>query len=184
MNARKIILIITTSLTAILIHQRAGAQIFAAKVNTLAAITGTVNVGIDISVADRWTLDAAGCWNPINTSSCSSRILGVQVGAKRWLYESFVGHFFGAQFIYGSYMWGGSRRYWKGYTAGVGISYGYSWLLSKRWNITLEAGIGIYRMQDTRHERHNPDNEPIYIRHARRWAVGPSRAEVSFNYLF
>lgn len=184
MNARKIILIITATLAAILMHQRAGAQIFAAKVNALSAITGTLNVGIDISLADKWTLDVAAYWNPINSAKYSSRILGVQVGAKRWFYESFVGHFVGAQFTYGNYLWGGSRRYWKGRAAGLGISYGYAWLLSKRWNITVEAGIGIYHMRDTRHERHTPDFEPIHILHARRWAVGPSRAEVSFNYLF
>ena len=68
--------------------------------------------------------------------------------------------------------------------AGIGFSYGYAWLLSKRWNITAEIGIGIYRMTDTRRDRMPPEYEPIFIHHYKRWVVGPSRAEVSFNYLF
>ena len=36
---------------------RAAAQFFSAKVNALAALTATVNVGLDAAVADKWTLD-------------------------------------------------------------------------------------------------------------------------------
>ena len=112
------------------------------------------------------------------------RLYAAQIGTKRWLYEAFVGHFIGGQLTYGNYLYGGSRRYYKGDMAGIGFSYGYAWLLSKRWNITAEIGIGIYRMTDTRRDRMPPEYEPIFIHHYKRWVVGPSRAEVSFNYLF
>lgn len=184
MRTKKIILIAAAILLSVFIHRRAEAQIFAVRVNVLEALAATANVGIDISIADKWTLDVTGIWNPIDTPTFSSRFLGAQIGAKRWLYESFVGHFVGTQFTYGSYLWGGKSRYWKGDTAGFGVSYGYALLLSKRWNLTFEAGIGIYFMRDARQQRLTPDYDPIIIRHNRRWAIGPSRAEVSFNYLF
>lgn len=163
---------------------RAAAQFFSAKVNALAALTGTVNVGLDAAVADKWTLDVSGYWNPINTNSFSCRLYAAQIGTKRWLYEAFVGHFIGGQLTYGNYLYGGSRRYYKGHMGGLGFSYGYAWLLSKRWNITAEIGIGVYRMTDTRRDRTPPEYEPIFIHHYKRWVVGPSRAEISFNYLF
>lgn len=163
---------------------KAEAQFFSVKVNALAALTGTVNVGLDAAVADKWTVDLSGYWNPINSESFSCRLYGVQAGTKRWLYEAFVGHFIGEQLTYDSYLYGGSRHYYKGDMAGLGFSYGYAWLLSKRWNITAEIGIGVYYMNDTRRERVLPEYGPIYIHHYKRWVVGPSRAEVSFNYLF
>lgn len=164
--------------------QYAEAQYSAVRTNVIGLATGTVNVGFDVSVTDKWTLDVSGLWNPIDTDSFSCQFLGVQLGAKRWLYESFVGHFIGGQITYGSYLYGGSRRYYKGSMTGVGFSYGYSWLLSKRWNISAEIGVGIFRMKDTRRDRKLPEYEPVYVHHFKRWAIGPSRAEISFSYLF
>ena len=164
--------------------QLAAAQFFSAKVNALAALTATVNVGVDAAVADKWTLDVSAYWNPINSDSFSCRLYAAQIGTKRWLYEAFVGHFIGGQLTYGNYLYGGSRRYYKGGMAGLGFSYGYAWLLSKRWNVTAEIGIGVFYMKDTRRDRIPPEYESIIIHHYKRWVVGPSRAEISFNYLF
>lgn len=158
--------------------------VFSAKVNALAALTATVNVGVDAAVADKWTLDLSAYWNPVNSDSFSCRLYAAQIGTKRWLYEAFVGHFIGSQLTYGNYLYGGSRRYYKGGMAGLGFSYGYAWLLSKRWNVTAEIGVGVFYMKDTRRDRTLPEYESIIIHHYKRWVVGPSRAEVSFNYLF
>ena len=123
-------------------------------------------------------------WNPVISDSFSCRLYAAQIGTKRWLYEAFVGHFIGSQLTYGNYLYGGSRRYYKGGMAGLGFSYGYAWLLSKRWNVTAEIGIGVFYMKDTRRDRIPPEYESIFIHHYKRWVVGPSRAEISFNYLF
>ena len=139
---------------------------------------------LDAAVADKWTLDVSGYWNPINSDSFSCRLYAAQIGTKRWLYEAFVGHFISGQLTYGNYLYGGSRHYYKGNMAGLGFSYGYAWLLSKRWNITAEIGVGVFYMKDTRRDRTLPEYESIIIHHYKRWVVGPSRAEVSFNYLF
>ena len=92
---------------------RVAAQFFSAKVNALAALTATVNVGVDAAVADKWTLDLSAYWNPVNSDSFSCRLYAAQIGTKRWLYEAFVGHFIGSQLTYGNYLYGGSRRYYK-----------------------------------------------------------------------
>lgn len=181
---KKIICVSILTLIASLCSLTASAQFFAVKANALAAFTGTVNVGVDAAVQDKWTLDMSGYWNPINTDSFSCRLYGLQIGAKRWFYEAFVGHFVGGQLTYASYLYGGSRHYYKGHMSGIGLSYGYAWLLSKRWNLSAEIGIGLYRMKDTRRERTPSQYEPIFIHHYKRWVIGPSRAEISFSYLF
>lgn len=178
------ILAATWIIGASVIPQQVAAQFCAIRANALTTLTGTFNFGIDVSVADKWTVDLSGYWNPINTDTYSTKFYGVQIGTKHWLYESFVGHFFGSQLTYASYRWGGKKYYYKGHMGGVGFSYGYTWMLSKRWNLTIEAGVGLYYMKDTRCDRLESEYEPTYIRHYKRLAIGPSRAEVSFSYLF
>lgn len=168
----------------VMFPQYVKAQYCAVRTNVIGLATGTVNIGVDVSVADKWTVDLAAYWNPINTESFSCRLYAAQLGTKRWLYEAFVGHFIGSQLTYGNYLYGGSRRYYKGDMAGLGFSYGYAWLLSKRWNLTAEIGIGVFRMKDTRRDRIVPEYDPIYVQHFKRWAIGPTRAEISFSYLF
>ena len=76
-----------------------------------------------------------------------------------------------------------TRRY-KGHAYGLGVSYGYAWMLSKRWNIALEAGVGLYRTKDTRRDPTVGDWEDEYIYHYRRWTLAPTKLEVSFSHLF
>lgn len=132
------------TLGALALPRQAAAQFFGVRVNALAAASGTLGVGLEAAVADRWSLDLAAYWNPIDTRTYSTRLLGVQLGASRWFYEAFVGHFVSGQLTYAAYTLGGRRDTYKGTLSGVGLSYGYTWMLSKRWNLTLEAGVGLY----------------------------------------
>lgn len=184
MKTNKIIRGTMLLLCLLALHHKADAQFFGLRTNVLALATGTINAGLDLSVSDKWSTDISVSWNPIDTPTYSTRTIGVQVGTKRWLYESFVGHFIGAHMAYTDYRIGGKAHTYEGEAAAIGISYGYAWMLSKRWNLTLEAGMGIYYMRDTRQERRISDYEPYYLRHYRRWTIAPTRAEVSFNYLF
>ena len=165
-------------------HFRAAAQIFAVRANALAALTATLDLGAEVSVADKWTVEASGSWNPLRTDQLSTRFHAVQLGSRYWLYESFVGHFFGSHITYVGYGLGSRTRRYDGRAFGVGVSYGYSWMLSTRWNITVEAGIGLYRTRDTRRDPTVGDWDDEYIYHYRRWTLFPSRLGVSFSYLF
>ena len=99
-------------------------------------------------------------------------------------YEDFVGHFLVLHASWVDYRIGNRRRTYDGRAYGIGISYGYAWILSKRWNLVVEAGAGLYRTRDTRRDPVTSDWGDRYIRHARRWTLAPSKLEVSFNYLF
>ena len=76
-----------------------------------------------------------------------------------------------------------TKRY-KGHACGLGVSYGYAWMLSKRWNIAVEAGVGLYRTKDTRRDPTVGDWDDEYIYHYRRWTLAPTKLEVSFSYIF
>lgn len=150
--------------------QLAAAQFFSAKVNALAALTATVNVGV---VAGRRRTSGRSTFRLLESHKLRFvQLVGYMArrsGTKRWLLRAFVGHFIGGQLTYGNYLYGGSRRYYKGGMAGLGFSYGYAWLLSKRWNVTAEIGIGVFYMKDTRRDRIPPEYESIFIHHYKRW---------------
>lgn len=162
----------------------AKAQFYGVKVNTLGTATGTVNAGFEVAVDKQWSLDISGYWNPVNTDKFSSRFWYVQPGVRYWLYEHFVGHFAAAHLAYGQYNIGNDRWYYKGWLTGLGFSYGYTWILSKQWNLTAEAGLGIYYMRDRKRLYEYDDWSPICVTHYRRWVVAPSKLEISFTYLF
>lgn len=71
------------------VPRSAEAQIFAVRADALAALTGTLHLGAEVSV------EVSGYWNPINTSDISMNFHAVQLGSRYWFYESFVGHFVG-----------------------------------------------------------------------------------------
>lgn len=162
----------------------AAAQIFAVRADALAALTGTLHLGGEVSVADKWSVEASGYWNPVKTSSLSMNFHAVQIGGRYWLYESFVGYFVGGQLSYVDYDLGSRTKRYDGRAYGIGISYGYAWMLSKRWFVTVEAGVGLYRTTDTRRDPTIGDWDDEYIYHYRRWTLAPSRLELSFSYLF
>ena len=95
-----------------------------------------------------------------------------------------VGHFLGQHLTYVSYDLGSRTKRYKGHAYGLGVSYGYAWMLSKRWNVALEAGVGLYHTRDTRRDPTVSDWEDEYIYHNRRWTLAPTKLEVSFSYLF
>lgn len=163
---------------------KAAAQIFAVRANALAVCSATLNVGAEVALTDNWSLELSGCWNPVKTASLSMNFHAVQLGGRYWFYESFVGHFLGQHLTYISYDLGSRTKRYKGNAYGLGVSYGYAWMLSKRWNIALEAGIGLFHTEDTRRDPTVSDWEDEYIYRYRRWTLAPTKLEVSFSYIF
>ena len=120
--------------------RRAAAQIFAVRANALAVCSATLNAGAEAALTDNWSLELSGYWNPVKTASLSMNFHAVQLGGRYWFYESFVGHFLGQHLTYVGYDLGSRTKRYKGHACGLGVSYGYAWMLSKRWNVAVEAG--------------------------------------------
>lgn len=112
------------------------------------------------------------------------RHIALRPAVRYWFYQPYTEHFLSGNLSATLYNVGTEKNYRRGWMAGAGLSYGYAWPLSLRWNFTLEAGIGLYYMQE-QHGRHNLSvTEDELIHHTRRLAFGPLKCEVSFTYLF
>ncbi len=132
----------------------AGAQNIGIKTNLAHWATTTPNLGMEFALGRKYTLEIAGGYNPFtfeNNSKVQHWI--VQPELRYWLCESFNGHFFGLHGHAAEYNIGGidipvgrlktfkDYRY-EGFAFGAGLSYGYQWMLSKRWNFEFNIGGG------------------------------------------
>lgn len=174
------------------------AQKVALKTNLLYDATATVNAGLEFALAPKWTFDVSGnlnAWNMPNGRKWKHWM--AQPEARYWLCDRFSGHFFGLHVHGGQYNIGGLRNNirflgtdfsrltderFQGWFAGVGIGYGYSWILGKHWNFELEIGFGYsYTLYDTfecagcgKKVEENLDHH----------YVGPTKAAINLVYLF
>lgn len=122
---------------------------WAIKTNALYWATTTLNIGVEMGLSKKLTLDVSGNYNPWSFSN--NRKLKhwlVQPELRYWLCDRFNGHFFGVHAHYAEFNVGGIKmlglenyRY-EGNLYGGGISYGYHWIVSNRWSIEATIGVG------------------------------------------
>lgn len=131
---------------------------FGIKTNLLYDATLTANIGAELRVAPKWSIDVSGNLNAwsLNDGKRWKHWL-VQPEARYWFCEAMGGHFLGFHALGGEFNFGHldlpmnilgtnfkklkDNRY-QGWMAGVGVAYGYSWLLHKHWNLEAELGVG------------------------------------------
>lgn len=131
--------------------------VFAIKTNGLYWATSTPNIGIEIGLGKKISLDISGNYNPFEFKNNKKlKHWMVQPGLRWWTCERFNGHFFGIHAHGGYCNVGGlnlpfgilpelkTHRY-EGEFYGGGIHYGYQWILGKRWNLEAEIGAGYVR---------------------------------------
>ncbi|MCD7976334.1 MAG: DUF3575 domain-containing protein [Tannerellaceae bacterium] len=121
------------------------------KTNALYWATATPNLGVEIGIGKKSTLDISGGYNPFTFKDDKKwKHWLVQPEYRWWFCEKFNGHFVGVHAHYGEYNVGGltmfsenmeNNRY-QGRLYGGGLSYGYQWILGDRWNLQAEIGVG------------------------------------------
>ena len=148
----------------------ASAQKVAMKTNIVQDALLDPNIGVEIGLAPKWTLDVTGQLNAwtIGDGHRWKHWL-VQPEARYWFCERFAGHFLTDQ------------RY-QGWGAGAGVAYGYAWPVHKHWNVEAEIGIGwIYTRFDSfpcKDCGKKIDSDRVHN------YVGPTKAALNIVYLF
>lgn len=193
---KRVILILAIGLIGVL--QKGWAQDIALKTNALYWATATPNLGVEVSLAPKWTLDISGGYNPWTFSdNMKWKHWAVQPEARYWLCEKMGGHFFGLHALGGQYNIGNvdidiklfgtdfsslkNNRY-EGWFVGGGISYGYAWLLGKHWNLEAEIGVGyIYTRYDIYQCPECGSKLDEGVKHN---YIGPTKAALNLVYVF
>ncbi len=148
-------------LIALVFVTRSFSQELAIKSNLLYDATGSMNLGVEFGLSKHLTLDISGNYNPWTIDKATNskiKHLLIQPELRYWHCEKFNGHFFGLHAHYGYYNIGGdnwltnlvgtamdrkltANRY-DGWVAGGGFSYGYHWIMNRRWALEGTVGFG------------------------------------------
>lgn len=191
MNRR---LMLFASLSISLAGLTAQAQRFAVKTNVLEDALLNPSLAAEVTLSPRWSFQVGGQVNFWTLSHDRKwRHWLVKPELRYWFCQPQDGHFVGAHLLGGEYnighvkapfSWYGAKydlRY-QGWMAGAGLAYGYSWALSRHWNVEAEIGVGyIYSRHDVFEcvecGRKIESDKPYNY-------VGPTEAALSLVYVF
>ena len=137
---------------------QARSQEVAIKTNLAYWATTTPNLGMEFALGKKSTLEISGGFNSFEFSD-NKRFKHwlIQPEYRWWFCEAFNGHFLGVHAHGAQFNVGGwdipigrldvfkDKRY-EGYLYGGGLSYGYQWVLSNRWNFEFNIGAGYARI--------------------------------------
>ncbi len=173
------------------------AQKVAVKTNLFyGAYTYTPNLGMELGLGHKTTLSVGGGYNPWNldgTYDDNKKLvhwLG-EMEFRYWLCQRFTGHFFGIHVLGAQFNISGHRlpllfgsdsknfRY-EGYAVGGGITYGYQFILGKRWNLETSLGVGYARLN---YDKYKCQKCGEKVESEKKNYVGPTNAAVSLIYI-
>ena len=178
--------------------QGMSAQNVAVKTNLVYDVAANVNAGIEFGLAPKWTVDVSGNFNAWDMSHNRKwKHWLVQPELRYWFCDRVAGHFLGMHLHGGQYNVGGlknsmsflgtdfsklSDNRYQGWFTGVGLAYGYTWMLGEHWNLEAEIGLGYSYTKYDRFEcvgcgkKIEEDKSHHY--------VGPTKAAINLVYVF
>ncbi|MDR1645325.1 MAG: DUF3575 domain-containing protein [Tannerellaceae bacterium] len=167
-------------------------QTVAVKTNLLYDVTSTINLGLEMGMSPKWTLELPVNYNPWEFGEYRKiKHWLIQPEARYWFCKSFNGQFIGFHAHIGGFNAGGLElggvkfgtltdyRY-EGTLYGGGLSYGYHWVLNTRWSIEATLGVGYALMDYTKYDcvtcgKKEKSDTRDYI--------GPTKAGISLIYI-
>lgn len=153
------------------------------SVSTNGISWGTLSLNAEYSarIGYKQSVHVPFSWNPwIFGGNKKMKHFTVSPQWRYWKTEVYLGHFLGANLIGSRYnVSRGSYRF-DGGAYGVGSSWGYAWLLNKRLNLEVQAGIGVVR---TDYKRFDCGTCGDYLSKESKWFLVPNRLAVSLVYV-
>jgi len=184
--------VILFALTAFIWSITSYSQTVAIKNNLLYDATLTPNLGLEFGLAKKSTLDLHAGYNPFKFSNGKRfKHWLVQPEYRYWVCEKFNGSFWGVHLHGGQYSVGGIKlpfgmfpslkdyRY-EGFFVGGGVSYGYQWMLGKRWNLEAAIGVGYAYLG---YDKYPCKDCGPKIKSDHRHYFGPTKAAISIIYI-
>ena len=166
------------------------------KTNLISDAILSPNLGVEIGLAPKWTLDLSGQLNlwPINDHKWKHWL--AQPEARYWFCERFMQSFLGFHVLGGQFNVGNidtninflgsnfsklkDRRY-EGWAAGVGVAYGYAWAFAKHFNLEFEIGVGYVYLD---YKKYSCGECSKLLGKSHHNYFGPTKAAINFEYLF
>lgn len=159
----------------------AAAQRIGFKTNALYWAAASPNLGLELRVNRHMTFDIEGTYNRLDIGRYDTRAMIFTPEVRYWLSaRPQAGHFIGATGFAADYNIAiGDTRH-KGDAFGAGITYGYSFVLSRHWSLELTAGAGMAYRHEKSFDKNGSEPEAVNVR---KWQLAPMKAGVSFVYI-
>lgn len=158
------------------------AQSCSLGVNIPALGTAALNAEVSMTLTRKWSLHLPVYYNPfVFRDNKKWQHVTLMPGLRYWLLESYVNGFIGVNATASKYHITRKESRYEGTAFAVGMSMGYAWLLSPRWNLELEGGISLLRADYTEYARTRCG--ALKGKEAR-WMAAPGKIALSLVYLF
>lgn len=168
-------------------------QRIAVKNNLLYDITLTPNIGVEMGLSDRSTLNISGGYNPFNLGDYKRfKHWLVQPEYRYWLCEKFNGTFVGLHLHGGEFSVADIKlpfnfmsqlqdHKYEGYFYGGGLSIGRQWILSSRWGLEAVLGLGYARVEADKYKCEECGEK---LKSGSYNYFGPTKTSISIIYFF
>lgn len=168
------------------------AQKIAVKSNLLYDATATINLGMEVALSPKWTLDIPVNYNTWSMSEGARlRHFGIQPEARYWFCEAFRRTFVGVHAHYAKFNAGRLHNWsfmsdnmqtnrYQGNLFGAGLSIGHSWILSRDWSLEASLGLGYAHIM---YDKFPCDECQPKLKDGHKNYFGPTKAALSLIYI-
>lgn len=135
------ILVVILMITA---GKSVNAQRLALTTNLFEDAIVTPNIGVDVVITDKQSFSFDASYAPYKLADAfHNKCMTYRLGYKFWLNQAFYGHYLGMDLVANSSDVGLAKWHFKDEYLGVGASYGYAFIISKRLNLVPHIGVGV-----------------------------------------
>lgn len=175
---KKLFLLIFVILAAHTMH----AQRVALKTNALYWATLSPNLGTEFRISRHYTLNLEVAGNPFKISDkFKTHFAGASPELRYWFSgRPQTRHFAGIMGLAAGYSLGINDVHHRGTAWGGGLTYGYSFVLSKRWSLETSVGAGVLKIEEKKY--HTGDEVPATANRSK-IIFAPMKLGISFVYI-
>lgn len=139
------------------------AQRLAVTTNLLEDVFVTPNVGVDIVLSDRQSVAFDASFAPYKLSQqFSNKRMTFRAGYKYWLNQAFYAHYVGVDAVASSSDVVVGQFNSRDEYVGLGVAYGYSFILGKKLSIVPSIGVGLAYGNSYQGHDHMESGKPVY----------------------
>ncbi len=161
----------------------AAAQRIGLKTNALYWLAGTPNIGAEFRLNRHLTLDVEGAGNKLSVKNNSIRAFTFSPEMRWWFSaRPQVGHFVGVTAMAADYKLQLKGKHHNGDMFGAGFTYGYAFVLGKRWSMEATAGVGMAYIREHKWDTNKGEWLTEESLHSR-WLPFPVKLGLNFTYL-
>lgn len=157
------------------------AQNFSIGSSLTASALGSLNIEASGAISRKLSFHLPVIWAPFQfKEKIKLKIFAIQPGIRWWFWHVYSGFFAGTYATYARFNAGIYSYRHDGYALGVSLSGGYTRMLSRRWNIEIELGGGLFH---TKYDLFRNESCGEYLNSISDVRLIPSKVNISFVYI-